>query len=158
MPTAREIVEKTIAEWQSENTVDKVAAHAKRLLDKRRDDLILMLVGLERHWARGWEVDHCNGRHSAIDKALRNTALTVVEEWIDENIQDLPKMGKDLVEACLEEYKALYRSLLASELRRIAQERATADARRFVNEFVSSYGDTVELLADDTDDTDDGWE
>lgn len=52
-------ISKTVAYWQTKNNVEYVTEQVQKLLNSKRDEAILKLIGFDNNWGR-WEVSSNN--------------------------------------------------------------------------------------------------
>ena len=76
-------------QWVRDNIESEgaIAEFIHKLLDADREETLNKLVGFSSRWG-GLEIDHCNGRVSALDGIIKARAEGVIGAWIDEVLEE----------------------------------------------------------------------
>lgn len=135
-PTVQQIqkwVDDAASEWLKSDkaTASQVAANVRDRLERARDEIISKQLGFDNHWGR-WEVDHCNGRMSEVQRHIQAHAKEIVKAWFDENFrspESLPKITRELRKAANEEYDAEFQR----GVRELAAHKGREDAEAMMS-------------------------
>lgn len=122
--SAVENAEKVAAEWVRENS-PQMENIVRRKLDMRVEEVIVKAIGFDKSYGQ-WSVDHCNGRagESMVGDWLRANASGVVNQWLSDQIVDLPRLPARAVTALENEYLSMLKAQVRSFLQNEARERA----------------------------------
>ena len=119
-----------------ENDINKLANESYNELQAEfKNNLktnVLKVVGFNRdrwHDAK-WEIDHCNGRQSAITELISEKVQQMFRTSFDTMIQpEVDAMMAPLKKSILKEYREIF----SREVRRSMQTQAEAAARNFIS-------------------------
>jgi hypothetical protein len=112
-------------------------------LENATTEILSQAIGIRRSsWdRRKWEVDHCNGRKTAILNELGDYAMEKVKAAIPDFIEKLATKPTALTTALRDEYQRAYNRHLLAALRETAERRAIEDAERLLNEILPRASD-----------------
>lgn len=115
-------IEEAVREWYSQHTGKKLKQVVFDAMDRHRDNIVVKLAGFSQSFRFG--IDHCNGRHTSIDRWIKENAQESVNQWIADNLGKLPKMNAEMEKAIYAEYKNVF----SKELKRLLTEEAKRQA------------------------------
>jgi len=140
-----------LEKWKQQQTPEVIKQQVFQKLDRGTEDILLKLLGFNRRYGDGWEIDHCNGRqgNTAAGDYLRTCQEQAIKAWF-EQIQ-MPIMTPALKKSLEAAYKKEYQYRILRSLEDAAQERAHKDAEELVDTLASSnninnYLKTLKLL------------
>lgn len=126
-----------VAQWRDQAVKEWIDEHGSKeivkrkvfdLLDSQRDDIVCKLVGFDNRWgSRGWEIDHCNGRQSAVLDFIRENAKAGIYNWIKAKVGDIHevKLTKSAIQSIEKEYQEMLVRHMREYARKLAAEQAT---------------------------------
>lgn len=103
------------------------------------EKMVLKLLGFNNRWGGEWEIDHCNGRHSAMSSLIQDKAKAASDEFLKRCGDALLKIPLDdkLLTALKKDYDEVFRR----HLRELVAHRAKADVESLVNSKLSKILD-----------------
>ena len=112
-----------------ENDVHKLANEAYTELQSTfKTNLkqnVLRIVGFDNRWDK-WEIDHCNGRQSALTEFMSQKVKTMFHEEFDKLLQpEIAKMVEPLKRQLAAEFKETFTRAVRENIRSSAQAAAT---------------------------------
>jgi hypothetical protein len=121
-----------------ENDINKLANEAYTELQKSfKDNLkknVLKVIGFDKHWANGWEVDHCNGRQSLLTDFISGKVKQMFTEEFNKMLQ--PEIEAMLVPVRKQIAKEFKETFVREASRHMRAEAETA-ARAFMQDVLS---------------------
>ena len=112
------------------------------------ENTVAKALGFSNSWGRGWEVDHCNGRHSTVSGLVSEAAKRKVVEAI-KRLSTAFKIDRSHEEALMKDMKDTYERQLRTSLRVAITTLATRRAEEMAASLVpdlSDIGTTIEAL------------
>lgn len=119
-------------QWIKQN-VEEEAIH-ELVTNKLNGDIAasaLKAIGMKPSW-NGWEIDQCNGNRGYIERQLIEQAKVAVDDFVKSFATDAAKLSPKDAKAV----RAAYQAAFASECRRLAADRAEADALAMIDEIM----------------------
>jgi hypothetical protein len=112
-----------------ENDVNKLANEAYEELQKSFKHTlkgnVLRIVGFDNRYDQKWEVDHCNGRHSAITEYMSDRVKQLFRQEFDVLLQpEIEKMLIPTKAALVKEFREVFNRAVREQIRSQAQEAA----------------------------------
>lgn len=129
-------------------TAADVKKLVKKQLDTKRREIFAQVLGFDDRWGR-WEVDHCNGRRSAVSDGLASVVQEAGEEWVKDCIKRYTKksgilgMTKAQEDALLLDYQSRIKSNISSHLYRLAEQHAEKLAKQMAEEATVALSDEI---------------
>lgn len=108
-------------------------------VDKRIDNILAAALGFSDSWGR-LEVDHCNGRKTAIADEIGRFAMDRVKASVDSwiaTVADEGKLPKGWKQAMKKEYEERLSYKLSEAVRRHADEFAASQAEQLLTQALS---------------------
>lgn len=128
----RAIIAKMATKGNYENIVE-------RIIEDSAYEIIANAIGLTRRDDNDtWEIDHCNGRKSAIAKEIGEYTMQLIRAAIPEFLQEFKKPNKAIQAAIKREFDEIFDRQLRYELRDMAEKMAEAEAHRLIDIFRKS--------------------
>lgn len=136
-------IEKTIPELREQldglikqklqAAIDNIDHIAEQYMQRRIDQIIALTLGLSDRWGN-LEMDHCNGRKTALANEIGERVLAAfnqsIPDWMDKNLKgELPKGWMKTIRA---EYKEQFEYALRERTRDVARQQAWDNADGFV--------------------------
>lgn len=139
-PKVKEKVEKAAQKWIEENLSDEsIEDYVETTLNNQRDEIFCQLLGFEiDHWDKKWKINNCNGDRDkfAAGNFIREKAGEAINKWLEENIENLPKLDKNAIASLKKNYRETYKSVLKSRLEYMAESEAKGDVDRVLNQIL----------------------
>ena len=139
-PKVKEKVEKAAQKWIEENLSDEsIEDYVETTLNNQRDEIFCQLLGFERdRWDKKWKINNCNGTRDnfAAGNFIREKAGEAINKWLEENIENLPKLDKNAIASLKKNYRETYKSVLKSRLEYMAESEAKGDVDRVLNQIL----------------------
>ena len=139
-----------LAEDWSNNAEKHVKEKVESTLNKRLEELILVLCGFEKEVSRsmyGWKVDHCNNRsgNSPIGQII-NEALKGRLESINKSVQITPEEESDIKNEFRKEYIKSYRAQMIQQARHLGKNHADDYSEKTINSALEGAAESVRLM------------
>jgi uncharacterized protein YnzC (UPF0291/DUF896 family) len=130
------IINSAIAEWQEENSEEKLKSRVKSLLDENSKTATMKLLGFDSRYGEQWSLDHFNGRsgNSAAGDFIRQVQATAIKEWL--TTVGMPVLTVAEKKHLNAGFRAEYISQLRTGLRQKVMVTATEHLDALVAEFV----------------------
>ncbi len=145
--TLEERAKIAVEKWKSENLTDEaIEMRITQLLDDKRDDILLKILGFDNHWGR-WEVDHCNGRdgNSFIGSSIKEMCQKAADKWVEDNFKTLPTIPKSLVKELRKEYLERVKRISRDKVYSIIEREESDEIEKLVFEVVDNVSDNIEM-------------
>lgn len=119
----RGLVETYTAEWITEHSPEKIREFVWAKLDSCLEATMTSGMGFSRSFGR-WEVDHCNGRESAVSQYMRSQAADAVQGWLNKQTKKLKLPTKQLQGALAREFDEQFKRALRDKVQQQATKAA----------------------------------
>jgi BMFP domain-containing protein YqiC len=134
---------------QLESYLANIDVIASKWLERHFNQIVANAVGMTDHWGR-LEVDHCNGRATAIADNLGALAATRINEalpgWIEANLK--PGLPKGWKKAMQDEYNSQFEYQLRDRVRDAVRNMAAEQADNMAREAVKNDRELEQLFKD----------
>lgn len=97
------IAEDEVSKYCDKLTESAVRKIVRDRLNQQVNETVLKVIGFENRWGK-WEVDHCNGRMSALSELVKNVAQSEFQTWFKENMGRGPKLTTEQRKAIVCEF------------------------------------------------------
>ncbi len=136
MKHVREVIGETVAKWLKAVTDADLQAYVVTLLDNRKQEIVLELVGLEKsHW--GENVIVWGSRGAQVWRYLQENLPAHLEQWVKDTLGTPPDLTGKQKAALRIEYEKNYYDRLKKQIVELARGHADNDARGYVDEFMA---------------------
>jgi len=133
-------VEKAAQKWLSINMSDEaIESYVDRVLNQQRDNIFAQALGFEiDHWDHKWRINSTNGNmsRSAAGQFIKEKAGIAVNNWLEENAGNLPKLDKNAVESLRKTYKEIYKNILRDQIVQLAEDDADKEVDQILDKLV----------------------
>ena len=119
---------------------ENVKRAVEQVIEQGARDIIYAALGLENRFGR-WEVDHGNGRRSAIANELGEHAMSLIKAQMPEFVAEFKKSQKVVKAALKKEFAEQFDSHLERMVRERAREAAEVEATRLMDAFRKEVSD-----------------
>ena len=120
------------------NRLARIEGIITEAVDKAAFEIIANALGMTRERWHGdrWQVDHCNGRRTAVAEELGKVAMAHVMKAFPQFIEGVSKKFPRSMKAAMEkEYLEQYTYAMRRCVKDAAEENARKDAERVISEF-----------------------
>ncbi len=128
-----------------ENDINKVANEAyEELKNSFKNTLkanVLKVVGFENRWSsNGWEVDHCNGRSSALTSYMSHKLQLMFTQEFDKILQpEIENIVKPVKKALVKEFEQEFKRRARDQMYKYTEEAATAFLKDLVGKTIKKH-------------------
>lgn len=140
MDTILMAINKAVEEWKKDFTEEKISSEVRSMLNKKKDEIALKLLGFEDSWGK-WEINKNTPNAAAMEFITAKTE-PVVKEWL--NKLKLPNLDTVKASAIHKAAERAYYSTLEEAVRRAAWKKAQEDAEKLIAKIAES--DDLEKL------------
>jgi hypothetical protein len=113
--------------------IEQLPKVTQDLLEEGKVQVLANALGVKRDWGGRWEVDHCNGRRSALANELGETVMVDIKKAIPDFVTKFAaKLPKGLQKELEQEYVHAYAREMRTAIRQLALEDARRDAAKAV--------------------------
>lgn len=114
--------------------LEKVPQETHALLQKAKYEIINNALGFRTDsWNGRWEVDHCNGRQTAVANELGAVVMREIKAALPEFVEQVASQPpKKMLDALKQEYLDVYGREMRTAIRALAAEDAKRDAAKAV--------------------------
>lgn len=129
----REAYDKKLRE-EIERGLPRVADRVDAMIDEGAREIIFAALGITKRYDE-WEVDHCNGRKTAIANELGERARARIKEHFPAVLAEFAKPPKNIAAAIRKEFVEQYESHLTRVVRDLAERTAMEHAEELIETF-----------------------
>ncbi len=145
-------VEKAAQKWLSVNMSDEaIESYVDRVLTQQRDNIFAQALGFEiDHWDHKWRINNTNGNmsRSAAGHFIQEKARISVNNWLEENAGNLPKLDKNAVASLQKTYKEIYRNILKNRVTQLAEDDADKEVDQILDKLIKES--CIEVIQNET--------
>ena len=145
------LIMKVVMEWKARNTEEYLRKEVNELLEKRKKEVILKLLGFDNGWGDGFRLDHCNGRagNSPAGNYLASAQAKAIQEWL--STAELPEITIRMQKDMHEHYLRVYRKECSRQIELAATDKASRDIQNILNALTNTdslqdYLNTIQLI------------
>lgn len=117
-----------------EHKLPRLADTVDAIIEEGAREIIFAALGITKRYGE-WEVDHCNGRKTAIANELGERARAHIKENFPAVLAEFAKPPKNIVTAVRKEFAEQYEYHLTRVIRDLAQRAATEHAEELIEQF-----------------------
>lgn len=117
-----------------EKGLPRVADRVDAMIDEGAREIIFAALGITKRWNE-WEVDHCNGRKTAIANELGERAREHIKEHFPAVLAEFAKPPKNILAIVRKEFMEQYEYHLTRVVRDLAERAATEHASELIEAF-----------------------
>jgi DNA-binding TFAR19-related protein (PDSD5 family) len=117
-----------------EKGLPRVKDRVDAMIDEGAREIIFAALGITKRWNE-WEVDHCNGRKSAIANELGEQARKRIKEHFPAVLAEFAKPPKNIVATIRKEFAEQYEYQLIRLVRAQAESVAAEHAEELIKTF-----------------------
>jgi len=122
------------AEIEAAILPENVKRAVDRVIEEAAMQIIYAALGIEKRYGQ-WEVDHANGRKTAIANALGEHAMSLIKSAMPAFIADFKVSQRELKAALKKEFNEQFDAHLERMVRERAREAAEVEATRLMDAF-----------------------
>jgi hypothetical protein len=148
--------QRAVGSKEIQKIIEEAAAQALKNLDPKAlankiemkvngawENMVLKMLGFDKHWGEEWEIDHCNGRHSAMSSLIQEKAKKATDEFLQRCGEALPKIQLDdeLLAAIKEDYDEVFKRYLHESVARLAKINVENMVNNKLSKLLDQYVD-----------------
>lgn len=117
--------------------IEKLDDYVSTLVEQHAVEILRSAVGIRSDWEGRWEVDHTNGRRSAVADELGNHAMTLVRLAIPEFVEKFVgdhKFSAKFKRAARREFKEQVSRKMYEEMREWAEKESASYAAQLLRQ------------------------
>lgn len=117
-----------------ERKLPRMADTVDAIIEEGAREIIFAALGIVKRYTE-WEVDHCNGRKTAIANELGERARAHIKEHFPAVLAEFAKPPRNIAAAVRKEFAEQYEYHLTRAIREIAERKATEHAEELMRQF-----------------------
>ena len=139
-------ITRDLAEEWSKNAEANIRERVNDILNKRIEELVLVLCGLSKEHEYGWRVDHCNNRsgNSPIGNFLKESLQDRIE-YLAGQITISPQDKENIEKSFIDAYLREYRSQMTDYARRLAKQHAEKYIKTTAESALEGAAESIRL-------------
>lgn len=134
---------------KKENKLEKIVKEESKLfvknarveIKKKLEIALLSLLGLEKDYHRGYEIDHCNGRNSVLIDAFRQYAIEEAAK-----IAKSYKPTKDDIANFNKAFEREYSSQMTYAIMDLANKKAQEEAKKAIDSININSDEIIDSI------------